>query len=426
MRARALIVGFLRSRAGRHLFCALVALVSGLLFLFSPPPQGKDRECHRYFRYSAWTGMMVNCDAWTYLVYAEDPRLLLTPNNERQSRPLHIVAGKVAGMAAYYLSGKTLKQPYFPGYWALNFILVYLALVLFLRLARIAEVDLALALAAAPVLACNLITKMFVWTPHSQIFNIFAPMFGVYLTALVLQRPRVLGPRDGAKLGLVLGVLGLAYGNFFALAPGLLVAAALRLRREGTFTPAKFLPPALYLTATAVLPTLIWIDVVTIKVGHYYNVEMAEFRQLIWVLDEARKGAWSLIAAMASNTWQFVQTFADQDVAVILSLTLVAIAVVMRLKRSRPIDPSAGAEPGREIVQAAGITFGCFFVFFWVLGFYQNRLTFTLVPPALLILVILIEQLASLSSRARSIARAALAGGTGVWCLYHVFSYGPF
>jgi len=397
---------------------------AAIAFLFSPPPAGEDLAGRFYIPRFSGGGMLVAGDARSYLFYSGHLDRLLEKDSMRQSRPLYILAGEGCGLIIHHLLGKRVRYPYFWGYLALNFALLDLSLVLIMKIFRLARVDLGLSLAAAPLLAFNNQTKNFIYTPHEQMLIILTPLLAVYLTGKTLNKPGGLTLRDAVRLGLGVGVLGLAYGNFFLLGPCLLAAACLRLRTERRLSARGLLLPAAILLAAIALPTLLWVGITTLTAGRYYNYEMAAFRQLVWVLDAARLGPKTLALVIAGNTGRFLETFADLDVALFPLLALAGIGVSRLRAHSAP--PSDGAAQEKEFRQAASIAIIVFLGFFWILGYYQPRLTFSLAPPALILIITDLNRLAAASPRARAVARAALAVGVAIWCPYHVFSYGPF
>ena len=67
------------------------------------------------------------------------------------------------------------------------------------------------------------------------------------------------------------------------------------------------------------------------------------------------------------------------------------------------------------------ISFVVFFLFFMVLGYYDERLAFTFYPIILCIMLLETDKISWLKSKPVIIVLIALA-----WHMYNVLSYGPF
>lgn len=387
--------------------------------LFSPPPTGGADEFWGYYNaLNPQMGFVVNGDAYDYVADAQRPGLLLAPRQVRQSRPLYIVAGAVAGRvlrpvagllpAGFYQAVLPAQTPtflqFYAGYVGLNFAVLLGSLLLFRRLYRQfagERGDRLVFYGLAVFLISNQITKAFFWTAHQQMFTFFTPLFCLALVLYLQRRP--LRQFQLAGLALGLGLLPLVYGNFVLCLPCLWYGG---LRWQDT--PVGRLPgQVLLLGLLFMLPTLGWIGILHLHGVAYYNHEAERFRQLVWVLDY-----WQISpGAFGAKLWENLLTFLANLPAI---APFLIVAGLLALVPRRPLgSPTADRT-------ALALVFGLFFVFFALLGYYPARLTYCLVP---LLLCFIASRLPLLPRWAQ---RTAVLLSAVSWHLYTVLSYGPF
>lgn len=405
----------MRPAIGSRIACYLLAIVcvmAGYL-LFSPPPRSDDYDvCGRYLTLGAHAGFVLNCDSPDYYKTAADPSLLLADDAQRQSRPLYVVVAALLGHPLQWLADATLPSSlaldpylrsnagYHLAYLLLNTVLLLGSLLLFERIADSFALPVnrwLLHLLQLPLLG-NTVSKAFFWTPHQQFFTVFTPLLTLYLCLQIQQQQRTL--RDLVPLSLLTGVGMLAYGNFLPLFACLLLSAFL-VDRQPHWARLRYN----FLLFT--LPTVVWIIFCLTTIGHYYNNEVSVYRQLVWIVDTLRVSFDTFAVAAAANAVSYAHTFGEAIFFIIPAALAASWLWWRRL-----------ADRDTLLIVAS---FMVFLVFFLLLGFYQSRLTFTLVP---LCLCLLLQASQHVQWRPATLVVPALAVLS--WHLYTVVSYGPF
>jgi hypothetical protein len=415
----------------RTLTCSLLVILVSILWLFSPPPKRAGDFCGRYVSINSEMGFVVNCDAGTYAYPAASPARLLRKEEVRQSRPLYVLMGTIVGYPLSALArivdpGIDPRAPFHIGFAILNFMILTASVLLFDSLLSRAGVDRLVIAPLAVFLVANDVTRAFVWTAHQQMFSIFTPVVSLDMFRRVGDAPASPRARLWA-LALGLGFLPLVYGNFVIVLPVLLLADAWSRRRPGTEIAAGSISRYGPAIVAFFVPTLAWMALVTWIAGSYYNHEMQVYRQLVWVADAAQTGVPGFVGQVARNTRAFGATFLSAEMLPLLG------ACMLFLVR-RPTGGSADSrgpgvgDPVRAGMLARGsvVVAACFFLFLWVLGYYQPRLTYSLVPPALCLAALGLSRIAGNDRVALRRTAWIVAPLACVWIAYHVMKYGPF
>jgi hypothetical protein len=406
-------------------------LVVSLSFWLSPVPQGQpDVEYWgHYARVGPGLGFIVNHDSYGYLEVAQEPHRLLLPQEVRQSRPLYALLGAAVGYpltAALRLATRVGLAPAWPpadfqfygfysGYVLLNALTLLASLLLFRKLFHRLTGERGQAwqfYTLAWVLVATPITKAFFWTAHQQMLAFLVPLFCLLLALKLGQRPLTWGRLAG--LALLLGLLPLVYGSF-ALAWPALAYGVVRPVVVASPAPGRWKALAGPLLLSAVLfglPTLLWIALLRLHGTTYYNHEAVRYHQLVWLLEGASQPGFgrvvldklgSYLASLQVMSWW------------LLSAASLLAATWWRLRSQRQVPVLPPAEG-----TALAWVFGCFVVFFALLGYYPERLAYTLLPLVLCLLAGLLPHWPVRYARP-----AALVVAAG-WHLYVLLSYGPF
>ncbi|MGI4835847.1 MAG: hypothetical protein ACRYFK_20530 [Janthinobacterium lividum] len=419
----------------------LLVLLLGVAcsFWLAPAPRGApDVEYWgEYVPLASGLGFVLNHDSQGYIDAAQHPSQLLRQGEVRQSRPLYVLLGSAVGYpltAALQLGGRLGLLPtwwpettrywgFYGGYVLLN------ALGLLASAGLLRRLVVALGTGRAPgwvswallwVLAANPVTKAFFWTAHQQMLAFLVPLFCLALALGVARRPAPAWPALAA-LSLSLGLLPLLYGSFVlawpALAFGLWQASTPPGAAAGAapLLLVRRLGQLLLSLGLFVAPTLLWIGLLRLHGTTYYNHEAARYHQLVWLLEALGQPPGAYARLVGQKLAEYYGSLGLLRYWLALGLGLLA-ATWGRTRRTRPATPLLPSLPGRVLA----FTFVSFGVFFALLGYYPERLAYTLLPLVLCLLAGLLPQWPPRLARPLALA---VAGG---WYGYVLLSYGPF
>ena len=349
-------------------------------------------------------GFALNCDSPRFLALAANPAgLFVFPGSVWQSRPVYVVLGAALALPIRILF-PMLDWPPLPtglvaSWWAytlLNFAILLVAICLFDVLLGAEERLTVTAFVFGSWLLANYVVKRFVWTPHTQLFNILVPVVALRASLDALQRPAVSNAR-AAMLGIVFGIGALAYGSFaiacLAFVASLWLGRCVRAEHVGLGTVAR---QSLCALGAFALPIVAWWSYVTFRTGGFYSHEVQAYRQFVWIADAWQQGPAELAAVFADNLGYFLCTVAN-----VLWLPAAVLAVLVVLARTSGVSLRRLARDEQALLLATATVFGLTFVFLALLGFYAERLSWALVPPLLVVCVKVGDALDASLGRAR-------------------------
>lgn len=233
-----------------------------------------------------------------------------------------------------------------------------------------------LLVAIAFLLASNDIVKAFVWSPHNQMFNVLVPVLTLYL-ALRAGTGALLRRGFAISAGLVTGLGSTAYPVFAIIVPCVAICAlvfALRDKKRATWS--RSLVNLVILTMLALMPEALWFAFVYLKIGGFYNHEIAHDREAVWMLDVWRQNPGLLVPLWLDKAKRLLVLAAPQAVPLaVVMLAVVAVALTNRSGRT-PVAP-----PLLPLVATALLVSGVILVFYASIGFMQPRLAYPLIPP---------------------------------------------
>ena len=326
-----------------------------------------------------------NCDSPVFNLIAADFSQLFTQAGEtRLGRPAFLAAGWLMDRLVFTASFGTIdptdvSAPFYEsaeaGYVLLNIILIAAAVILAWRLTIGREWlepgnlrdQWPIAGLIFVLLAANPVTKAFLWTSHTQMLVILVPIL-----ALLAGRWALAGKSTQGRVvlvGLAIGVGILAYASSVVIA--LVSASIFALRRQ-------IASAALLLASTAALPVL-WVLGVRLLHGSFYSVETEKFRQFVWVIDGVREG--TLVQSVRDNIDGFLRSFFEGQTLLALAIVIVLLALVAFVSRITPPAPQADLRP---LAVSLALTASWFVVFLYAMGFYQTRLTWSIIVTCLL------------------------------------------
>jgi len=436
---------------------SLMIFVFTLLFLFSPKPKTSiGTYCGEYIHLNKM-GFVLFCDSYQYTYLTTNPSLMLDSNfvAVRQNRPLYIYIAHVIGLPIKFAVDKIvttsffesiggnqylhqpiintklksspfLKKyniqnqenlvldmlPFYMAYIILNFMVLLASLILLEKLLKQLKVDLFIIHFLSLFIVSSGIVKAFFYSAHEQMFTFFTPLFVAY-SMLLLIRKR-LNSTSLLFITFLNGILCLAYGSFILYFPCMVLAM---LIMENRIFPSLDQLKIMSLNALVfVIPTFSWIFICHHFSGHYYNGEISNFREFVWVIDTMSIGFSTFIKTASSYSLRYLHT-------ILLTLIPFVVGLLFLFNKSKSIKISS--EYSHFFLYLKWMV-ALFFFFFWVLGYYNFRLTYTLVPILLLIIAILLQTLLINKIFLKETLRKNLLFLSIVWIVWSVLKYGPF
>ena len=369
-----------RPHRGTAFVTMLTAFVLGVNVLIQAtpaPPPGvftcyHDQPLRGAFRYQ------LNCDAVEFMTLAHEPARVFT-QPIRQGRPLSFVIPFVVALLLHGLPDfdaipiRPPLQKEFLAFVVVNVVTLVCALLCFTW-----AYERGTGWRGGPewlfvivVLAANEISKMFIWNAHVQILNLLTPCLTIYLSLRLLERRTPLSWTQALLAGLAMGVGLLTYGSFVIPLLCIIVIHWLVYRR---------LWHGLIVGATASLVYLAWVAFVRQKTGTFYNHEVEQYRQFVWIADCIR--AHTCRDAISRNYVGFFNATAP------IMLVPALMAAGCRVARALWIKDGDRVPMPRTLLQASVLTWIVTFVFLAPAGFYSPRLSWLLVPPVLMLVAI--------------------------------------
>jgi hypothetical protein len=394
---------------------SLLILVIAVSFLFSPQPENDKDYCGQYIHLGAHAGFTFNCDAADYCMNAANPARMLGDSAVRQSRPLFILLASAVGHPMQWLTEKldlpifhsmgeeaSMYVGYYIGYIIINFLTILLSLFLFESIVLSISggaINKWILLALQIALVSNEVTKAFFWTAHQQFFSLLTPLLTIWFALRInaQQKTQV----NIAGLSLACGVFMLLYGNFLPMFGALVIVAF--------FTDKKIhLVHLLKNGVLFLLPSILWIAFCIYDHGSYHNTEVDRYRQLVWITDSLHVSGGHFFTVLGDNIQTYFTRFGEMYLFILL-----ALVSCIYIYRQQTI--------ARKTLQSMVITGLMLVFFFMILGYYAERLTYTLLPVCLCIIALAIGNSKKLQKNTAIYLVLVL-----IWHMYNVLTYGPF
>ena len=163
-------------------------------------PRVSDEQQREYCVYNIHLpgpfGFTLNCDSPDLLLLAHNPRGLLQEGNVRQDRPTFVLGAFAISKLFFFkkdaainravhfatVRGKNFFAPiyffkYYLAYIIINILILLCAFSLFRELICREEHCYFFQISLAFLLIFNDVVKAFIWSPHTQMFNIMLPLF---------------------------------------------------------------------------------------------------------------------------------------------------------------------------------------------------------------------------------------------------------
>ena len=414
----------------------ILILLLNFSLLFSPSPiPGTTIAYGRYVSLNRHAGFFINPDAYGFILPAISPKQLLEFHSQRQNRPLFVVAGSAMGYTINLLTypirhplmelyGKFWRGAYpkeqifslgnfYAGFILLNILILWLALFLFEKIFNIlvgATPGSRLPMFLLMVFfVSNPVTKAFFWTVHQQMFALLTPLLCIYILIRFNTREYPVSFKQTALIYLLGGLLLLVYGNFILLLPSLLFAFIYQEIKRGNLKNwFSLLLKTGMLTGIFFIPTLAWIEILHMNGVEYYNFEMKVYHHLVWIPETLHQSFELFFQQLIANTVEYFLTM-----RVILIWILSSLVIFFFGKIRLTGIPRLFLEITYVFLYS--------FLFYWILGAYFERLTYTLIP--ILVCFWLVVLGSQLTGKRITFILSSLALS---WHLYILMSYGPF
>jgi hypothetical protein len=272
------------------------------------------------------------------------------------------------------------------------------------------------------MLVVNGVTKAFFWTPHVQIFSVLMPMISLTLLRPLLPGIDSITRRDVGIIGAMIGIMSLAYGAF-AVTAGAAALCILLGDGLGAFVSGFRRRAILVLTliASFFAPFLIWMTVIIAKTGAFYSPETQRYHEFVWLYEKLPTGLVTYSLLVAKNVSSYVG-FAVHAVSIPM-LLIAALLLLFYRETTTGRLVNANMDTRRAVIFYA-ITNA---IFYASMGFYAERLAWTIVPAVLVILGLqagIVD--AELTGTKRTLFRIGAAVVAIGYALHLVFKPGPF
>ncbi|WP_018342802.1 glycosyltransferase family 39 protein [Cytophaga aurantiaca] len=400
----------------RIIHFSLLILAINLCFLFSPKPTSEESFWGEYVPIGGHAGFIHNFDSNEFIESAISPSALMRKDYVRQGRPLYVIAGSAVGYGIYYTSNLftdklSLTKSMYTGYVCLNFIILLLALCLFEKIAMHVTdgaVSYATILILSVFIASNFMTKAFFWTAHQQMLAFLVPLLSIYISMNFIKGR---SSKELYILSFMLGIGMLVYGSFLVVFTVCILYLCYTLNEQNNLMKVPSAGLLVVICILFALPSLVWVFFLKFKGIAYYNHEVKQYRQLVWILDTLSVSVRHFFSVFYSNIIQFSVTMS--------SLWLFGVLLVSTLIGRKIKIGSAfvfNNNTGLLLLNLA-----CFGSFFMLLGFYADRLTFTLMP---ILLCLSVANAAEMLNNKK--VQIVLLLIVTIWHAVNVCSYGPF
>jgi 4-amino-4-deoxy-L-arabinose transferase-like glycosyltransferase len=374
-------------------------------FLIGPRVPAEDQKilCIGNIYLGGPFGFGLNCDSPEFMWLARDPSGLLKPESPRQARPGLIIAAAIVQMPiSLVVPYRAPPQPIgqgtddtaaivrsfqnnLPTYLAYILLNIGILLVGFFLTRRIMERDTdsraidpasgLIILSTGFLLVANDVTKAFVWSPHTQMFNILVPVLSLYVI-LRLLRGGLFERSFVLSIGLATGLGMIAY-PFFALVTACAIPPTVwtvirdrKHRQIGTVHLAA-------LIALSIAPSLLWYAFVRAKTGAFFQYEMAQ-GQVVWMANAWAKGMGPFLGQWLKNLWSLLVFAAPQ------AIPLAAIIAWLAIFALRHRAAYRGAAKGWTTLVAAVFVSIAGLGFYTCVGWIVDRLAYPMIPPLII------------------------------------------
>lgn len=378
------------------LFCLLLVYLIALLVGPRQPDDIERKRCQINIYLKKPFGVTIDCDAPDFLETASDLKKLLHPEAVRQSRPGFIFLAKYVSDIVRPLTNVLVKQinPVSPttrtqefqqkgltefpapflSYAILNFIFLCMAFVLAKQVVTTGQIAFAAA-SCLLLLAFNDVIKVFFYSPHTQIFNIFLPVLLVWTSHKIYNENFFEKPQ--MYLLMVLSGYGLACYGTFLLLPIVAVATEVIRRKLENNKLSLTMNDIKRVTGFAILfcaPMLLWSAYVISINGKIFFYEAEVCGQFSWIKTiYSERGIIALFTQWVTNFYTAL-SYGFKFIPITLILGAVSLGFLKKYKLSISLKLC-------KLAILCGCISFLYTVFFAFQGYFSSRLSVVIFVP---------------------------------------------
>jgi 4-amino-4-deoxy-L-arabinose transferase-like glycosyltransferase len=385
--------------------------------IFHHIPKGDTHEFgFEYTLYSNFVAV-INYDSPEFLKDSVQPVELLEKTSLRQSRPglILLVAGLNQLVPArlrddivhlFRAAGKEIPKdeivPYVL-YVLLNYLFLFLSFFLFLRMLYLDERSPVFgSIFLSSLFVFNDVTKAFLLTPHTQIFNILAPLVCLY-GFLQVKDHDLFNKWQIYLFAFLVGLGVTAYGTFVLFIPSVFIALVWVVLRDKKKINLRIALGFCLLVFLTMLPFLVWVLYVYHLNGSFFQFEIVQYQQFVWIFPLLRTAPWSAFLKLVRNVGLVTSAAAIQ--AAFLPVVIFAVCLVSLDRNHRFLQQLARV---RRFPVSALIISGLFLLFFALAGLPIARVAFSAVPPLVFGSAVVVNEMLKEASPIRNRVGSAL------------------
>lgn len=363
-----------------------IFLLSTIIILLVPKKhEHGNNVIPEYIKLNKFMNFQINVDADHMLNLAHEPSELFQYNEPRQARPLLIIASHLLSkpiskiLELFNLNIKLnlnfdgnlkkiqneYKLPIYLSYVLLNYFTLFIGCLIFINLCLMHKFNFLVISVVTFLLTLNINTKYFLLTPHFQMFNILCPILGLgilnYLSTDINLKIRKL-----YFLNFLLGFLLLFYSIFINLL--FFIICYLVLIKNINFQLIKNI---IFSTFLFILPSIIYLFILKVYGSEIYLHETKAANMFVWILDLKLNNSIEIFSKFIA------EYFRTLNVQLIIVSFIVLLVVTDKKLNFKNINFFK-----KEIVILSVL-----FIFLFLVGFYEIRLSTNLTIPLIFILL---------------------------------------
>ena len=372
-----MLVKYLTKLFSKRLYLKLIifGLFIQIISLFRSYPL--DHPCGRVLDINSVMSVLINCDSAVYMKDAQNPIRLVNGESVYQDRPIPTLLVAMLAKFWHFLnlpdyyrevqgnSGQivTYSLVTYIIFLALSAAIFSMACYVGLKslfqfqqkLSIPAEIFISSSFIFVIVIAMNEITKTFFWTPGSQMFNLFLPVYAFYL---ITYNYKDITYKFYFSQILIVSILLFSYAFFIILLVPLILAKWNKLRNR------------LLLCSVPVIAYLSYPFLLNQFGGTYNNFAVGYRRMYIWVIDAYKQDKFF------EKISEFLGYFFESIPLLPTILILISLTAFMLMQKNLHLD--FRNELLLIFVHILMISF---------YGYYSRRLTFPIIILMLLVII---------------------------------------